>query len=65
MDRKGTEAEVKDRLLKSSTGTGYLKGKFYSKERFMAVFRIILSSSKNSKKNLDFLCFVTFYDFLS
>ena len=65
MDRKGTEAEVKDRLLKSSTGTGYLKGKFYSKERFMAVFRIILSSSKNSKKNLDFYCYVTSYDFLS
>ncbi len=27
--------------------------------------RILPSSSKNSKKNLDFYCFVTFYDFLS
>ncbi len=44
MDRKGTEAEVRDRLLKSNTGTGYLKGKFYRKERFMAVFRIRIRS---------------------
>jgi hypothetical protein len=34
-------------------------------QRYKIWIRILLSLSKNSKKNLDSYCFVTFFDFLS